>query len=163
MRALDWLWGPISPPLSASSSLLLELGAQHAESTGWTRVPPGHMHRSKGHSAKPCCDHQVLLGKLGEGCQRATSWGAKGAALLWPRSQVPSPETNTQRDAWNKTVSKQGCRQRVLALHRLGGQEIQARACGGYKSPGSSGLRSHEAASPGLAMWPRACLVALPD
>lgn len=84
-RALDWSREPSSPPLSASSSLLLDPGAQRAESTGWTRVPPGHMHRrSKGHSAKPCCGHQVLLGKLGEGCQRATSWGAEGRPCSGP-------------------------------------------------------------------------------
>lgn len=108
MRALDWLREPISPPLSASSSLLLEPRAQRAESTGWTRP---HARTEQG----PQC--KTLLWPPGPGrgswvgLSKSCLLGSRGAALLWPRSQVPSLEINTPRVAWNSTVSKQGCRQ----------------------------------------------------
>lgn len=84
---------------------------------------PGLMHRSKGHSAKPCCGHQVLAGEAGWGLSKSYFLGARPCSGPGPRSQVPFPETNTQRAAWNSTVSKQGCRQGALASHRLGAVE----------------------------------------
>lgn len=146
VRALDWIRDPISP-LSASSSLLLEPRARRAESTGCTRGPQATCTEGvRATVQNPVVATRSRLVKLRGGCQRATSWGAAGEAQVpGPRSQVPSPETNTQRVVWNSAVSKQGCRQGALASHRLGGQEIQAGACGGYKSPGRSGFRSQVA------------------
>lgn len=135
---------------SPASSLLLELRIQHAEYRGRPGTAPSHMYRGEGirvivqnHVVAPDPSWGSWLGSA----KRSPSGEPRGAPF-WPRSQAPAREPILRellRD--NNTASSQGCRKGAQASCRLGGQGTQARACGGYKSPGSNGLGGHEAAS----------------
>lgn len=72
------------------------------------------------------------LGKLGGGCQRATSWGAEGEALLWPRSQVSDSFPGNK---YSESCLKQHC--------------FQARMQAGV----SGFTQAEEPGNPGCGLW----------
>lgn len=139
---------------SPSSCLFLELRTQHAEHRNGPGITPGHMYRREGVRVivqNPVVAPDPSWGSWLGSVKRSPSGepGGRPRSGPGPRLLLGEPLLR-ELPRNNNTVSSQGCRAGAQPSHRLGGLETQARACGGSKSPGSSGLGGHGGSQPGL-------------